>query len=194
VRQSCSTATSPQNSPAALAAVQQVKPAAAKPASSRPTKRKEFGMSEETALLNLPASGPLECFLEAVSDAISEGFEQMGGLTPLVFAVTEKGNGYVIGVPSRLGAGDPDKTDERVAKWMRNHFRKHDVIRYAFVSETHETQQEIVAIEAEDYNGAVVGFRKIIRAEGNARLGSLRTFHKAGFFGGKLLPERGRLN
>jgi hypothetical protein len=151
-------------------------------------------MAEETAPLNLPASGPLERFLKAVSDAISEGFEQMGGLTPLVFAVTEKGNGYVIGVPSRLGVGDPDKTDERVAKWMRNHFRKHDVIRYAFVCETHETQQEIIAIEAEDYNGAVVGFRKIIRAEGNARLGSLRTFHKAGFFGGKLLPERGRLN
>jgi hypothetical protein len=151
-------------------------------------------MAEETAPLNLPASGPLEGFLKAVSDAISEGFEQMGGLTPLVFAVTEKGNGYVIGVPSRLGAGDPDKTDDRVAKWMRNHFRKHDVIRYAFVTETHETQQEIVAVEAEHYNGAVVGFRKIIRAEGNARLGSLRTFHRAGFFGGKLLPERGRLN
>jgi hypothetical protein len=66
-------------------------------------------MAEETAPLNLPACGPLERFLKAVSDAISEGFEQMGGLTPLVFAVTEKGNGYVIGVPSRLGAATPTK-------------------------------------------------------------------------------------
>jgi hypothetical protein len=52
-------------------------------------------MAEETAPLDLPASGPLERFLKAVSDVISEGFEQMGGLTPLVFVVTEKGNGYV---------------------------------------------------------------------------------------------------
>ncbi len=77
---------------------------------------------------------------------------------------------------------------------MHDHFRKHDVIRYAFASETRERQQEVVTIEAEDYNGAVVGVREIIRGDGNARLGPLRTFHIAGFFGGKLLPERGRLN
>jgi hypothetical protein len=151
-------------------------------------------MTDETAPLSLPASGPLKHFLEVVSDSISDGFEHLGGLTPLVFAVTENGDGYVIGVPSRLATGNPDKTGEGVVKWMRDHFRKHDVIRYAFASETQESQQEIVAIEAEDYNGAIVGFRKIIRGDGKARLGPLRTFHKTGFFGGKLLPERGRLN
>jgi hypothetical protein len=153
-------------------------------------------MAEETAPLNLPASGPLERFLKVVSDAVSDGFEQMGGLTPLVFAVTENGSGYVIGVPGRIGAGDSDETGERIAKWMRDHFRKRDVIRYALVSESHhpESQQEAVTIEAEDYGGAMVGYRKIIREGTSARLGSLRTFHRAGFFGSKLLPERGRLN
>jgi hypothetical protein len=151
-------------------------------------------MTDETAPLNLPASGSLEHFLEVVSDSISDGFEHLGGLTPLVFAVTENGDGYVIGVPGRLATGDPEKTGEGVVKWMRDHFRKHDVIRYAFASETRERQQEVVTIEAEDYNGAVVGIREIIRGDGNARLGPLRTFHIAGFFGGKLLPERGQLN
>jgi hypothetical protein len=57
-------------------------------------------MTEETAPLNLPASGSLEHFLKFVSDSISEGFEQLGGVMPLVFVVTENGNGYVVGVPS----------------------------------------------------------------------------------------------
>jgi hypothetical protein len=79
---------------------------------------------------------------------------------------------------------------------MRDHLRKRGVIRYAFVSESHypEIQQEAVTIEAEDYGGAMVGYRKIIREGTSARLGSLRRFHRAGSFGSKLLPERGRLN
>ena len=52
----------------------------------------------------------------------------------------------------------------------------------------------LVSIEAADYRSAISGIREIVRPEnGKSYLGPLEPINSQGFFRGRLLPERGRL-
>jgi hypothetical protein len=154
-------------------------------------------MSNEMAPVDLPADGPLDAFLEAVSESLTDGYGELGGLVPLCFVVKADGESYIIGVP--FTGHDSDDADEHIAAWMRQHFKEREVIRYAYAVEasysSHGRDSEFVSIEAADFSGAVCGVRKIIRPKnGKPYLGPLKTITSLGFFHGTLLPERGRLH
>jgi hypothetical protein len=90
-------------------------------------------MSNEMAPVDLPADGPLDAFLEAVSESLTDGYRELGGLVPLCFVVKADGESFVIGVP--FTGHDSDDADEHIAAWVRQHFKEREVIRYAYAVE-----------------------------------------------------------
>jgi hypothetical protein len=158
--------------------------------------------------LDLSADVPLDAFVRRLSRMVEHMFGRDGEITPAWFAVTRAGEGHVIVTPVTSNRDtDPfgDRAKEQIAEKIRQHFKEHDVVRFAHVAEawmvfhdeeTHKEfargnititrpsldpdRKEVVIIHAEDRSGGIGGAREIIRSQGRKPyLGSLE-WHDSG--------------
>jgi hypothetical protein len=149
-------------------------------------------MNGEIAPLEFKTDGPLDEWLCRVSLSLEEGFVELGGLVPLLFVVATIGDAHVIGVP--FTNRDNKDAYDLIGTWAREHLSKCGAVRYAFACESRHQEHKLVSIEAADYGSAISGIREIVRSKnGKPYLGPLEPIDSQGFFRGRLLPTRGRL-
>jgi hypothetical protein len=138
---------------------------------------------------NLSADVPLDAFLRRASRIVEDEFGEKGEIPPSWFLVTASGQTHAVVMPFPATGEDPfaDNVKNKGVAFMRDYFKKCDVVRYAHVAEAwmgtkpasvrasmDPNRIEIVSLIVEDRDGACCGRREIIRpASGKPYLGKL---------------------
>jgi len=127
---------------------------------------------------NLSADVPLDAFLRRASRIVEDEFGEKGEIPPSWFLVTASGQTHAVVMPFFGAAADPfaDNAKHKGVAFMRDYFKKCDVVRYAHVAEAwmgtelasvrasmDPNRIEIVSLIVEDRDGACCGTREIIR-------------------------------
>jgi len=131
---------------------------------------------------NLSADVPLDAFLRRVSRIVEDEFEERGEIASSWFLVTASGQTHAVVMPFPATGEDPfaDNVKNKGVAFMRDYFKKCDVVRYAHVAEAwmgtkpasvrasmDPNRIEIVSLIVEDRDGACCGTREIIRPVNN---------------------------
>jgi hypothetical protein len=146
-------------------------------------------MSIDIEEVDLSADVPLDTFLRRVSRITEKRFNEMGEVDPSWALVTAGGQAQLVVMSFPETIEDPygDKIMKAGVAFMRDYFKEHDVVRYAFVAEawrraesasvrsnTDPNRTELVILVTEDCHGAIRASRQIVRAEnGMPYLGNL---------------------
>jgi len=146
-------------------------------------------MSIDIEELDLSADVPLDAFLRRVSRMIEKRFDEMGEVDPSWALVTAGGKRHMVVMAFPSTVEDPygDKAKKAGVAIMRDYFREHYVVRYAFVTEMwlgtksssvrpvlDPNRREAVLLLVEDRGGAFTAWREIIRpANSKPYLGKL---------------------
>src|SRR5258706_46439 len=139
--------------------------------------------------VDLSADVPLDAFLRRVSRSTEKRFDEMGEVDPSWALVSAGGKAHLVVMPFPATIEDPyaDKAKKAGVAFMRDYFKEHDVVRYAFVAEAWRgaesasvrptldpNRMEGVTLIAEDCRGAIIAIREIDRpANGKPHLGEL---------------------
>jgi hypothetical protein len=163
--------------------------------------------------VDLSADVPLAAFLRRVSRIIENRFDQTGEVPPSWALITAGGKAHLVMTPFPATDEDPcgDNAKKAGVAFMRDYFREHDVVRYAFVAEAWQgaksasvrpsmdpSRTAVVWLIAEDRGGAITALREIIRpANGKpylAKLGVDDGPHAPGYapFGNLIYQRRPR--
>ncbi len=163
--------------------------------------------------VDLSADVPLAAFLRRVSRIVEKRFDETGEVPPSWALVTAGGKAHLVVTPFPATAEDPcgDNAKKAGVAFMRDYFREHDVIRYAFTAEAWRggesasvrptmdpNRTEVMALIAEDRDGAITASREIIRStNGKPYLGKLELDdgpHALGYsqFGNLIFEKRPR--
>lgn len=170
-------------------------------------------MNTDIEDIDLSADVPLDAFLRRVSRIIENRFDETGEVPPSWALVTAGGKAHLVVTPFPATSEDPcgDNAKKVGVAFMRDYFREHDVVRYAFVAEGWQgaksasvrpsmdpNRTEVMALIAEDRDGAITASREIIRStNGKPYLGKLELDdgpHAPGYsrFGNLIFEKRPR--
>jgi hypothetical protein len=123
---------------------------------------------------------PLEAMLRRASRMAEQMFDKDGEVTSFWLAETAVGQQQTIVTPMVFPPGVPaDEAKRMLAKKMREHFKEHNVVRYAHAAEAwkgHDSwpgrpsedpqRQELVVISADDGCECLIASRDIVRPQG----------------------------